>query len=83
MGFQDKNTDEVKPGKKGIALQPPQWNTLTENVEAISTAFEERDDDFQCPLSGEVRVGIFKQRYIDIRCGCCEREPVIRPYIHA
>lgn len=66
--MQDKDTDEVKPGKKGIALQTAEWNALVDNKEAISTAFEEKDADFQCPLSGNVSVGIFKQRYIDIRC---------------
>lgn len=33
--YKDKNTDEEKPGKSGIALTVEQWNTLKDFVDEI------------------------------------------------
>ena len=33
--YKDKNTDEEKPGKSGIALSVEQWNTLKDLVDEI------------------------------------------------
>mmetsp|Transcript_16786 Transcript_16786/g.21560 ORF Transcript_16786/g.21560 Transcript_16786/m.21560 type:complete len:110 (-) Transcript_16786:244-573(-) len=39
--YVDKNSGEEKPGKKGIALQPEQWEALKEACEEIDQAIEE------------------------------------------
>ncbi|CAM9785755.1 unnamed protein product [Sphacelaria rigidula] len=38
--YEDKNTGELKPGKKGISLQADQWEALKENMEAIDEKME-------------------------------------------
>ena len=35
--YTDKNTNEEKPGKAGIALTVEQWNTLKELVDEIDS----------------------------------------------
>lgn len=40
--YKDKDSGEERPSKRGIALTPAQWQTLTEQVELISEAVFER-----------------------------------------
>jgi hypothetical protein len=65
--MQDKTSGEMKPGKKGIALSPADFAVLAENVDAISAALDDGDEEFSQPLSEKVKVGIFKGKFVDIR----------------
>ena len=33
--YLDKNTDTMKPGKKGISLNPEQWRRLVESIDLV------------------------------------------------
>ncbi|CAM9696317.1 unnamed protein product [Discosporangium mesarthrocarpum] len=39
--YEDKSTGELKPGKKGIALQVAQWEALKEKMDEISERVDE------------------------------------------
>ena len=39
--YLDKNSGEMRPGNKGIALNVEQWNRLKEHVEDIDAAVKE------------------------------------------
>ena len=43
---------ELKPGSKGLALTPEQFNSIQEAEPAISAALAAGDTDFELPLSG-------------------------------
>ncbi|XP_003746678.1 activated RNA polymerase II transcriptional coactivator p15 [Galendromus occidentalis] len=39
--YEDKNSGELRPGKKGIALSADQWNRLKEHMNDIDAAIKE------------------------------------------
>lgn len=38
--YKDKSTDELKPGKKGLSLNPLQWEKLADHLTELDTAFK-------------------------------------------
>lgn len=68
--YKDKSTDELKPGKKGLALNPVQWEKLADHLTELDTAFQAADTSYVLHLSENRRVSVsqFKSvTRVDIR----------------
>ncbi|GLI65550.1 hypothetical protein VaNZ11_009112, partial [Volvox africanus] len=67
--FYEKN-GEMLPGKKGIALSPPDWATLSSHLHDVDAALTHKDMGFCLRLSGMRRVSLSEFKgvtYVGVR----------------
>ncbi|GIM00510.1 hypothetical protein Vretimale_5289, partial [Volvox reticuliferus] len=67
--FYEKN-GEMLPGKKGIALSPADWATLSSHLADVDAALKRRDMGFCLQLSGMRRVSLSEFKgvtYVGVR----------------
>lgn len=73
--YKDSETQELKPGRQGISLTPPQWTKLIELKDDINAAFkdmkkDEYSDEWSAEISKFKRASVQKWKgklYIDLR----------------